>query len=491
MTAALGQDAAYRALVEHSMDAVLLTSPDGRIAMANHASMVMFGYAEEELRLLGREAVVDADDPRLAAALAVRRETGRFRGELTMKRKDGTRFEVELSSAVFRDDTGAEWTSMFIREITDRKAREAERIRAETAVRASERLLNGIFELLPVGVWIADPAGRIVRGNPAGIRIWAGARYVGPAQFGEYKAWWADSGTPIAADEWALARAVRNGETSIGEVIRIQCFDGSQKTIINSALPLYDEHGQLAGAIVVNEDITPLKESEAALRRAVEAREQVLEFVAHDLRQPLQVVLTSAQRVLLVGKCRRGEQGALHEIVDQVRRMDGLIADLLDVTQLEFGPFRLARGRVNPASVIDEAVQAQRRLVSAAGLDLRVEARGVLPDIEVDREKIGRVFANLIGNAVKFTPRGGAITLGAGPEDGRVRFWVADTGSGIDAASLTEMFTRRWQADAARRGTGLGLAVAKSIVDAHGGRIWAESTVGRGTTVSFTVASAG
>ena len=613
-------EAVYRSIFDNSLDAVLLTAPDGRIAVANRACTEMFGYTEDELRDLGREAVVDPSDPRLEAGLAARSRNGQFRGELTMKRKDGTRLEVELSSAVFRDEQGDEWTSMFIRDITARKQEEAERerlvreldaerrwlqavldhvplgvilfapsrllsfnrkaeetlgmtlsadrgsaqyrdrityrdgtpvppdqlvsnrvlasgetitgaeffverpdgsrvpvlgsagpirddaggvigaigvfqdvserMRAEEAVRGSERLLNGIFELLPVGVWLADPTGRIVRGNEAGIRIWGGARYVGPSEFGEYRGWWADTGKRIEPEEWALARALNRGETSIGEVIRIQCFDGGYRTIINSALPLYDDHGQATGAIVVNEDITTLKDTEAALRRAVESREHVLEVVAHDLRHPLQVILMLVQALVATGE-RRPDERALRDIHDQIGRMDRLIQDLLDVSLVESGTLRLERSRLRPEALLDDVWQAHWRAASAASLDLERDVPASALEVSVDREKIGRVFGNLITNAVKFTPPGGRITIGAEPDEGAVRFRVADTGGGIDPDALAHVFDRRWQANADGRGVGLGLAIAKSIVEAHGGRIWAESTLGHGTTIFFTLPAAG
>jgi PAS domain S-box-containing protein len=616
---AFGEHEAYRSIFEHSMDAVLLTAPDGRIILANQASTLMFGYSASELYALGRDAVVDPSDTRLAAALETRQRHGRFRGELTMRRKDGTRFPVELSSAIFRDEQGTEWTSMVIRDITDRKAQEDERerllqqlhakrrwleavlehvplsvllfepdgrlsfnrkaeetigtpltstggsaqyrarvlfpdgtpvaheqlistrvlehgetitgaeflverpdgtrvpilggagpirdddghiigaigvfqdvseqMRVAEAVRQSERLLNGIFELLPVGVWIADRTGRIVRGNPAGMRIWGGARYVGPERFGEYRGWWADTGKGIEADEWALARALARGETSIGEVIRILCFDGTYKTIINSALPLYDEAGGFAGAIVVNEDITTLKDTEAALRGALQSRERVLEIVAHDLRHPLQVILAVTQALLLADRSP-ADRNALGDIEAQVRRMDQLIQDLVDVAQLESGLFSLRCSRLSPEALLHEVWETYERLAAASSLEFRRDLGPGLPAISVDRERLRRVFDNLIGNAVKFTPAGGRITLGAAADDGRVRFWVSDTGSGVHADALAQMFAPRWQAEPGRRGLGLGLDIAKSIVEAHGGRIWADSTVGGGTTVSFTIPSA-
>jgi diguanylate cyclase (GGDEF)-like protein len=119
-----------------------------------------------------------------------------------------------------------------------------------------------------------DKEGRITHGNPAGRRIWAGARYVGPEEFGEYRGWWMDSGKAIAPDEWAAARAISKGETSIDEEIRIQCFDGSTKIILNSAIPLHDLAGQISGAIIVNQDITARKEQELELLRVRETLEK-------------------------------------------------------------------------------------------------------------------------------------------------------------------------------------------------------------------------
>jgi hypothetical protein len=128
-------------------------------------------------------------------------------------------------------------------------------------------LLPQVLAALPVGVWIMDRMGCITHGNPAGRGIWGGARYVGPEKFGEYKGWWADTGRRIAADEWAAARAITRGETSLNEVIDIECFDGSRKTILNSAVPLRDPDGDIIGAIIINQDITDRRRSELERER--------------------------------------------------------------------------------------------------------------------------------------------------------------------------------------------------------------------------------
>ncbi len=136
---------------------------------------------------------------------------------------------------------------------------------AELALHASEELFRSVTELLPVGVWIIDKNGQVVHGNPASRKIWAGARYVGIQQYGEYKGWWADTGKPVKPEEWAATRAVTRGETVIDEEINIESFDGAPKVILNSAVPLLDEKNTIRGAIVVNQDITQRRQIEKEL----------------------------------------------------------------------------------------------------------------------------------------------------------------------------------------------------------------------------------
>jgi signal transduction histidine kinase len=133
-------------------------------------------------------------------------------------------------------------------------------------------------------------------------------------------------------------------------------------------------------------------------------------------------------------------------------------------------------------------LEAQRALATAAGLELELDLGGDLPEVWADRDRLLQVFENLIGNALKFTPAGGHIKVGAAPRASEVLFWVADTGPGIAVGHLPHLFDRFWQARRAeRRGAGLGLPIVQGIVKAHGGRIWAESAPGRGSTFLFTI----
>ncbi len=152
-----------------------------------------------------------------------------------------------------------------------------ERRRAEEALRASENLLKKVLEIIPVGVWIADKTGKIMQGNPAGKEIWKGARYVGPEEFHEYKAWWKKTGKRIEPEEWGIARAVSKGEASFEEEIEIECFDGSHKIILNWAIPILGPDNEIEGVVSVNRDITirrcaeeELKKNQARLRTLID-----------------------------------------------------------------------------------------------------------------------------------------------------------------------------------------------------------------------------
>ncbi len=138
-------------------------------------------------------------------------------------------------------------------------------IQVEKALQESEETLNQILEVLPIGLWIMDKDGKIVGGNKAGQRIWSGAKYVGLDQLSEYKAWRLKTGEPINPEEWASSKAIRKGIITIDEELEIECFDGTHKIILNSAIPLFDDQHRVTGAIIINQDITERKKVEETL----------------------------------------------------------------------------------------------------------------------------------------------------------------------------------------------------------------------------------
>jgi PAS domain S-box-containing protein len=224
-------------------------------------------------------------------------------------------------------------------------------------------------------------------------------------------------------------------------------------------------------------------------RRATQARDDVLGIVAHDLRNPLQIIVTMAARLRSRGPEPARQMG--ETIGDAANRMNRLIQDLLDVISMETGHLSLGLGQLGVAEVVSDSFKAQMPLASSKSLALQLALGPDLPDVWADRDRILQVFENLIGNAIKFTKPGGRITLSAEANAGEVVFSVSDTGAGVAQGDLPHLFDRFWQASkGTRRGAGLGLPIAKGIVEAHGGRIWVRSSPGQGSTFYFTIPTA-
>lgn len=230
-----------------------------------------------------------------------------------------------------------------------------------------------------------------------------------------------------------------------------------------------------------------------AAQRATRARDEVLAVVAHDVRNPLATIQLAA--VALERDLERDgaseHSRKLAVISRSVDRANRLIQDLLDTTRIDAGALSIARAALDTRQVLADVVEAQRPLASSADIALDLDVPEALPALWADRDRVLQVFENLVGNAIKFTPAGGRITIGAVPKVGEVLFRVADTGAGIREENLAHIFDRFWRAPGeVRRGAGLGLPIAKGIVEAHGGHLWVESQPGRGTVFYFTIASA-
>ena len=231
----------------------------------------------------------------------------------------------------------------------------------------------------------------------------------------------------------------------------------------------------------------------ASFCKAVLARDEVLSMVAHDLRNPLGVIESSASLVRDLPLSEEKKTELLDIITESAEWMNRLIQDLLDVSRIEAGELAMERRRFRAEALLDEAVHLFRPLAEGAGVDLVLEVSHPLPEVEADPVRILQVLSNLIGNAVKFTPAGGRIRLVVTPEhEGKwVRFSVIDTGPGIALANMGRLFDRFWQAHSAHAaGAGLGLAISKAIVEQHGGTIAVESEPGAGATFHFRLPAA-
>jgi signal transduction histidine kinase len=222
-------------------------------------------------------------------------------------------------------------------------------------------------------------------------------------------------------------------------------------------------------------------------KQAVRAREEVLAIVSHDLRNPLNAVILGASLLQLSDSLSPEDREQIDIIHISAKRMTRLIADLLDVTRLEGGKqLPIDPAPVPVAELLGEAYELFKGQAAASSITLQTQDVDAM--VLADRHRVLQVLSNLVGNSMKFTPQGGVVSMRAEKKPTEVLFTVSDTGPGIPRQNLEDIFSPYWQAKRAERlGAGLGLPIAKGIVESHGGRIWVESEQGKGTRFYFTL----
>jgi signal transduction histidine kinase len=228
-----------------------------------------------------------------------------------------------------------------------------------------------------------------------------------------------------------------------------------------------------------------------ATREAVQLRDRILALVSHDLRTPLTAIDLSGAVLLETPQAR--DDRFLHKQLEIIRRnaarMSRLIGDLLDMSSIQSGRLTLELRRCVLAPLLAESVESQLAIAEEKGVALRAELDIQGDDVSMcDRDRIHQVLANLIGNAIKFCERGGSVTLRAECGGGEARISVTDTGPGIAPEDIEHVFELFWKGKVgAQRGTGLGLFIARGLVEAHHGRMWVDSRTGGGSRFCFTL----
>ena len=241
----------------------------------------------------------------------------------------------------------------------------------------------------------------------------------------------------------------------------------------------------------LNEEVGRSYDAERERRHVAElmsqAREEVLGIVAHDLRNPLNTIITSTDLLLQenLEPARRTE--LLEAALRTGRRMNRLIGDLLDTVRMHSGKFTLEIEDVGVDTIFRQAVETFRPIAEKRKICLDAIPPADDVAVRADPFRVSQIVGNIVGNALKFTPENGRVTMRADASENHVTIHISDTGPGIAPEDIAHLFDDFWQARNDHRGVGLGLAIAKGVVEAHGGRIWCDSTLGRGSTFSFTL----
>ena len=360
----------------------------------------------------------------------------------------------------------------------------ARRHRDERRARAD---LETLIDTSPVGVVVFDAAtGAPVSFNREAGRLVDSLREPEqpPEQLLKVLTVRRGDGREVSLAELPMARALAAGETVRAEEITLAVPDGRSVTALVNATPIRSEQGELESFVVTLQDLAPLEELERL-------RAEFLGMVSHELRTPLTSIKGSVTTLLEASsELDPAEMTQFHRIIrDQADQMRHLIGDLLDVARIETGTLPVAPGPADIADIIDDA---RNRFLAAGGTDsLQIDLAPGLPPVTADRRRIAQVLANLLANAARHSPHGSPIRLGAAQDGTHVAVTVTDQGTGIPPERLPHLFrkfSRHDSDDPETAGAGLGLAICKGIVEAHGGRIWAQSDgPDRGARLTFTI----
>ena len=357
---------------------------------------------------------------------------------------------------------------------------------------ASDSILRHLLDTLPAAAYTCDTAGLITYYNPRAAELWGRhpalndptERFCGSLRL------LTAAGETIPHDECWMALALRNGHPYNGEELVIERPDGSRWTTLAHANPFFDGDGHPCGAVNVLIDITDRKRAEDALHEADRRKNEFLAVLAHELRNPLAPIRNG----LHILKNRSGDDPAAiaaREMMErQLSNMVRLIDDLLDISRLSRGKIELRPARINLSDVLHDAIETSQPLLDNAGTQLTLQLPDEVMWVDADRTRLAQAFSNLLNNSAKYSERDGQIQLTVHRDGDQVVVSVRDHGAGIPQEMLSrifDLFTQVEQRSAhrPRSGQGIGLNLARGLMELHGGSLRAFSD-GPGTGSEFT-----
>jgi len=416
-------------------------------------------------------------DASFKAALAGNRA---WNVETRIRHQDGTIRWIASQGQIAVDQSGKPLTMIGINmDITARK-------HAELALQEREQQLRAILNVLPVAVFMCDAGGTLIDANPAADRIWgAHAPLVELQQYHHYKGRLSGSERLLESKDWALARAVLQGATTLGEEVEIETFDGTRKTILNSALPVRDPQGEIIGGVAVNVDITDRKQAEQALIRSekLASAGRLAATIAHEVNNPLASVTNALYLAGSDPDLPQSVRKYLDMADQELRRAAHMVKQTLGFYR-EVG----SATTVDLPELLDDVLNLFDTKLKNSGIQVERQYACKTP-IQAIEGEIRQVVSNLIINSIDAMQQRGTLYLRtAGPVcfDHRPMLFlsVADTGIGIADEHRRRIFEPFFTTKKSF-GTGLGLWVTSEILKKHEGRIRIRSRIGKGTVVAI------
>jgi PAS domain S-box-containing protein len=342
------------------------------------------------------------------------------------------------------------------------------------AQQTTEAAIDSLYD----PVIITDAEGAVTKLNPAAEEIFGSEARNAGKHIEEVAR---DSRIAVAVSEALRSQRPVAGEGA-ASVLPL-AVDGSERAFRLRTTPMRDEDGSLIGAVTLLDDITHLREIDRV-------KSDFIATASHELRTPLTSVQMSVHLLLegAVGVLTDRQRAVLQACREDCERLEKLMRDLLDLSRIEAGKNVPQPLPIRVDELIAASVESLRAQVEVKGINFTIDAPAELPLVLADRAQIERVLTNLVSNAVRHTESGGSIRVQAVRRDGHVAISVTDTGHGIPSEYLPSIFEKFAQIPGGPSGgAGLGLAISKRIVEAHGGQIIVKSVVGRGTTFTFTL----
>ena len=443
-------------------------------------------------------AIHPEDLQRVKTAFGARVKAGTMDVEYRIMRTDGQMRYIQDRSRLFPGGSdGRPFVVGRCRDITAMRVAQSAIKEQQEQIEERDLVLREITETIDDVMWIWDAAqGSLMYVGKAFERVWGRNR---PDLFNDPNIWY-EGIHPEDRDAVDNLFAVPARNERFVRQYRVLRSDGRVSHVREHVFSIVDDQGRVKRLAGLASDITQdLQAEESRLQLALEhaarqnaegqvqARDEVLAVVSHDLRNPLFAIATLVRRLSkpLSEEKRLQCVAGLQRTLD---RTNHLIEDLLDASRIEPNQFAVQSESVDPKVLIEQTVESFADWPGGEHITLSAEVERTLEPVMGDRYRLQQVLTNLITNAYKFTPAGGEIAVRACRDGDNVLFSVSDTGCGISDIDKNRLFERFWQADRRdRRGAGLGLCIAKGIIDAHRGSIWIESKQHVGTQCFFTI----